>query len=225
MKIEPMRAAKKAPQRGMWPTNSTAAAVPTSTGAIAAGRVRGRAAITQILTGRLPSARSWSLRVLAEVWLTPLLVGVPPLLALLGHVEEERRVVGELLQAGDPVLFGVEARLQEAQGEGGEVEHLAAPGDRLPLELSQRHDGVDQAHLQRLLGSVEAAEEPDLLRLLHPDVAGQQAGAEAAVEGPDAGAGLAEAGIVGGDRQVTDEVQDVAAADRVAGDHRDHRLR
>ena len=42
---------------------------------------------------------------------------------------------------------------------------------------------------------------------------------------PDPRAGLAEAGVVGGDRQVADEVQDVPAADRVAGDHRDHRLR
>ena len=49
-------------------------------------------------------------------------------------------------------------------------------------------------------------------------------GAEAAVEGADARAGLAEARVVGGDREVADEVQHVAAADRVAGDHRDDRL-
>jgi hypothetical protein len=49
MKIEPTKAAKKAPQRGRCPSHCTAAAVPTSTGAIAAGNVRGRAAITHIL--------------------------------------------------------------------------------------------------------------------------------------------------------------------------------
>ena len=49
MKIEPTRAATKAPTRGSLPAHSTAAAVPTSTGAIAAGSVRGRAAISQIL--------------------------------------------------------------------------------------------------------------------------------------------------------------------------------
>jgi len=42
---------------------------------------------------------------------------------------------------------------------------------------------------------------------------------------PTLGAGLAEAGVVGRDRQVADDVQHVAAADRVAGHHRDHRLR
>ena len=42
---------------------------------------------------------------------------------------------------------------------------------------------------------------------------------------PTRGPGLAEDGVVGGDRQVADQVQDVAAADRVAGDHRDDRLR
>ena len=42
----------KAPTRGSRPAHSTAAAVPTKTGAIAAGRVRGRAAISQILMRR-----------------------------------------------------------------------------------------------------------------------------------------------------------------------------
>ena len=41
---------------------------------------------------------------------------------------------------------------------------------------------------------------------------------------PTLRAGLAEARVVGGDRQVADDVQDVPAADRVAGDHRDDRL-
>ena len=49
MKIEPTSAAKKAPSRGSSPAHWTAAAVPTRTGATAAGRVRGRAAISQIL--------------------------------------------------------------------------------------------------------------------------------------------------------------------------------
>ena len=53
----------------------------------------------------------------------------------------------------------------------------------------------------------------------------EQRRAEAAVERADPRAGLAEARVVGGDREVADEVQDVAAADRVAGDHRHDRLR
>ena len=78
---------------------------------------------------------------------------------------------------------------------------------------------------QRLLGVVLAAEQPELLRLLGPDEVAQQGGAEAAVPGADPRPGLAEAGVVGGDRQVAADVEDVAAADRVAGDHRHHRLR
>src|SRR5436190_2671401 len=97
--------------RGSSSTSWIAAAVPTSTGAIAAGSVRGRAAISQIL-------KSGPLRVLGEVRAAALLVGVSPLLAFLGHVEEERRVVGELLDSGEPVLGGVEARLQQPQRQG-----------------------------------------------------------------------------------------------------------
>ena len=58
-----------------------------------------------------------------------------------------------------------------------------------------------------------------------PDEVREQARAEAPVEGADLRADLPEARVVGGDRQVADEVQHVPAADRVAGDHRHHRLR
>ena len=160
-----------------------------------------------------------------EVGLALLLERLAPLARLLAAVEEQVGVVGELLDPGVAVLVGVEARLDQAQGEGGEGEHLAAPGDRLPLEVVERDDRVDQAHLQRLLGVVQAAEQPELLRLLGPDQVAQEGGAEAAVPGADPRPGLAEAGVVGGDRQVAADVEDVAAADRVAGDHRHHRLR
>ena len=78
---------------------------------------------------------------------------------------------------------------------------------------------------QRLLGGVLPAQKPDLLGLLRPDEVRQQARAEAAVEGAHLRADLSEARVVGGDRQVADEVQHVPAADRVAGDHRHDRLR
>ena len=131
----------------------------------------------------------------------------------------------ELLEAGQAVFLGVEARLEQSQREGGEVTHLAAPGDGLAFQLVDRHDRVDQSHSERLFSGVVAAQEPDLLGPLDTDVAGQQAGAESTVEAADPGAGLAEAAVVGGDRHVADQVEDVAATDRVAGDHRDHRFR
>src|SRR3954468_8605175 len=140
MKIDPISAATKAQTRRRSPCCSMAAAVPTRTGAIAAGSVRGRAAISQIL-------KSGPLRVLGEVRAASLLVGVAALLALLRHVEEQRRVVGELLDSREAVLGRVEARLEQPQGEGREGGHLAAPGDRLPLEVAEREDDVDQPHV------------------------------------------------------------------------------
>jgi hypothetical protein len=59
----PTRAAKNAASL-MSSTCSTAAAVPTSTGAIAAGSVRGRAAMIHSLTGRLLCSRSLALQTL-----------------------------------------------------------------------------------------------------------------------------------------------------------------
>ncbi len=156
---------------------------------------------------------------------TPFDVRVASLLALLGHVEEQGRIVRQLLEAGEPILGGIEARLQEPQRKGREARHLAAPGDRLALELGDRHDGVHEAHVERLGGIVEPAQEPDLLGSLDADVAGEKPRAEAAVEAAHAGAGLAEAGVVGRDRQVADQMQDVSAAHRVAGDHRHDGLR
>src|SRR5512139_645597 len=72
--------------------------------------------------------------------------------------------------------------------------------------------------------AVEPQQEPDLLGLLDPDVAGQQRGAEAAVEAADAGTGLSEDGVVRRDGQVADQMQYVSAPDRVARDHRHDRL-
>src|ERR687896_3253 len=238
MKTLPTSAAMKG--RALNSSPVAASEVPTMTGATAAGSVRGREASSHSLSvprgaaarpvsplmaaSRRASPRSRPLRKLAEVWASLRLVGLAPLLRLLAGVEEEVGVVGELLEAGHAVLGGVEARLEETQCEGGELEHLAAPGDGLLLEPLERHDRVDEAHLERLPRVVLAAQEPDLLGPLLADLGGEQAGAIAAVEAADPGAGLAEAGVVGGDREVADHVQHVSAADRIAGDHGDDRL-
>src|SRR3954447_17117565 len=107
---------------------------------------------------------------LAEVRTPLLAVRVAALLRFLGPIEEEIRVVRQLLQAGKAILVGVEARLDQAQRERRQLEHLAAPAQRLFLELLQRDHGVDKAHLQRLLCVVLATEHPDLLRALLPDL-------------------------------------------------------
>src|SRR5579875_3429713 len=111
MKIAPSSAASSL---SGWSTCwKPASAVPTSTGAIAAGSVRSRAAISQMRTpliaARIPRLRP--ARELVEVGRAPLEERVAALLRLLAHVEEEVRVVGELLEPRHPVLLGVEARL------------------------------------------------------------------------------------------------------------------
>src|SRR5688500_12233325 len=140
MNSAPSSAATNAPARN-W-SSHTASAVPTRTGATAAGRVRTRAAITQMRTGESGTARE-----LREVRRALLLVGLAALLGLVGGVEEEVGVVGQLLDAAQAVLGGVEAGLQQPQREGGEGQHLATPGDGLGLQVLQRHDRVHQAHL------------------------------------------------------------------------------
>src|SRR5580693_8669130 len=130
-----------------WPAPS-ASAVPTSTGATAAGSVRTRAAITQMRTaltlGPLGEAR--------EVRPALLAVCVPSLLDLLAAVEQEVGVMGQLLNPGQSVLRRIEARLQQSQREGGEGKHLPAPLDGLLLQSFERNDGVDHSHRAGLFG-------------------------------------------------------------------------
>src|SRR5438876_3989624 len=124
MKMLPPSAAMKASARKV--SCEAASAVPTSTGAIAAGSVRGRAATSQIRNGALPAPVSridasiigvapGRLRTTGEareIRFALLDVGVAAFLPLLGHVKEHRRVACELLQAGEPVRVCIEGTLQ-----------------------------------------------------------------------------------------------------------------
>src|SRR3954449_8288183 len=107
MKVDPISAHAK--RSGLNVPSVPASAVPTSTGATAAGSVRGREATSQSRSGLTASPRgrrrrldprSRTLWELAEVGLALLAVGVASLLRLLRHVEEEVGVVPELLDAG-----------------------------------------------------------------------------------------------------------------------------
>src|SRR3954451_11220730 len=108
MKIDPISAHAK--RSGLNVPSVPASDVPTSTGATAAGSVRGREATSQSRSG-LKASRA--LRELAEVGLSLLAVGVASLLRFLRLVEEEVGVVRELLDAGEAVLRCVEARLEQ----------------------------------------------------------------------------------------------------------------
>src|SRR5436190_16740244 len=104
MKIAPISAAMN--RRGWKTCWKPARAVPTSTGATAAGSVRTRAAINQIRTplglvrAREAAISSRPSRELREIRLAFLDVCPAAFLGLLAHVEEEVRVVGELLDPG-----------------------------------------------------------------------------------------------------------------------------
>ena len=82
----------------------------------------------------------------------------------------------------------------------------------------------DEPPVESLRRVVLTAEEPHLLGPLEADGAGQDGGAVAAVEAADLGSRLAEPCVVGRDREVTHQMQDVASADGVAGHHGHDRL-
>jgi len=86
---------------------------PTTTGTPAAGSVRGRAARTTAETAR--GHRSWTLRKLREVWLSPFEVRVTTFLSFFRHIKQHGGVARKLLNAGQPILGRVEAGLQHAQ--------------------------------------------------------------------------------------------------------------
>ena len=95
------------------------------------------------------------------------------------------------------------------------------PVDHFIFELIKRHDFVDQSHLERFLGRILAAHEPDFTRFLLSDAAGEIARPEPCIEGTDAGPGLSEHGILARNRQVADDLKHMAAADRKAVHHGD----
>src|SRR5271166_2096213 len=107
MNNAPKRAATNA--NGLKCPAPSASEVPTSTGATAAGSVRTRAAITQMRTAL---TRSGSPREPGKIRLALVPVGIAALLCLLASVEQEVRVVRELLDAGQAILGRIEARLQ-----------------------------------------------------------------------------------------------------------------
>src|SRR4051812_1794636 len=184
---------------GQWivDRSTNASDVPTSTGVTAAASVFGRAARSQGFTAALRAAfsvvgyrlseafrqrakrkqpttdntrsGSWKPWKLLEIGLPLFHVRVPPFLRFLGQVVEQRGVAAEVEEAELAVAVGVHCGFEETQRHRGEGEHLAAPFQRLFLELCERHDRVDEAHFQRLLRVVLAAEEPDLARFFLAD--------------------------------------------------------
>src|SRR5207245_9184033 len=140
------RPAPARPRPAAWPDGR-----PAARAASAARRPAG--------ARRCPSLRKP--RKLREVRLPRLDEGVPALLRLVGQVVQQRRVAGQLLDAGQAVRVGVEGRLEEAQRSRALLEDLARPLDRLVFETIERHDRVDKPHFDRLPGVVLVGGVPD----------------------------------------------------------------
>src|SRR3954454_25168262 len=99
---------------------------------------------------------------LVEVGAALLEVRALALLRLFAHVVEEGGVAGELLDSGEAVVGRVARRLDHPERDRSVLEHLPAPRDGLLLQRLERHDRVDQPHVERRLRVVVPAQEPDL---------------------------------------------------------------
>src|SRR3954464_11439705 len=119
MKIEPISA--QANRSGLRVPSVPARDVPTSTGATAAGSVRGRDATSQSRSGLKAASRA--LREPVEVGLSLFAVGVTALLRLLRHVEEEVGVVREVLRPARPssVALKLAFRSRSANGDSASI--------------------------------------------------------------------------------------------------------
>lgn len=141
------------------------------------------------------------------------------------HVVEQGGVAGEVEETHLTVAVGIQGGFEAAEGQGAVLEHLAAPDEGLGLKIGEGDDFVHEAHVERFLGIVLAAEIPDLPGFLLADDAGEVTAAEATVEAADFGAGLAELGVVRRDGEIAHDMEHMPAADGVAGDHGDDGLR
>src|SRR5207249_6665703 len=175
-------------------------------------------------TRRRVSARLLSLSEFLEVDGPLLDERVATFHRLVGPVVETERRVRELRDTGSRLGIDVERLLGQRQRGRALVEELATPLLHFGAEVLQRHDLVDEAHREGVLSRVLPAEIPDLARLLLADDAREEAGAVPRVDAADARPRLAEDRAVGGDREIAEHVQHVAAADRESVDHRDHGL-
>src|SRR5437764_2104501 len=171
--------------------------------------------------GGIPALTAFTL---AEVGAALFEEGGRALLRFLAVVIKRQRLEAQGADAPDIVAIGVKGALRDRDRGGAERQDLAAPRLDFGIKLLGGHDLVDEAHLKRLGGGIAAAQKPDLARPLVADMTREKRGAPAGIDRADARSDLAEDGLLGGDRQVADRRQHVAAADRVALHLGDDRL-
>ena len=108
---------------------------------------------------------------------------------------------------------------------GGRRASSRAVCERCRQHLAVRHDLADEAHRERLGGADRLAGEAEPHRLELADRAGQALGAAGARHDADADLGLAELCAFARDQDVAAHRELEAAAERIAVDRGDHRLR
>jgi hypothetical protein len=143
---------------------------------------------------------------------------------LRGEVQRQHLVVGHPRLACHSGVAPGECRLQGGEREGSTRLQLGGDLERALPQPLRRHDLVDQPHRQRLLRVVLAVEVPELLGALATDGVLEVPGAVPGVEAPHHRPDLPEHGVLRGQREVAQRVQDVAATHREAVDGRDDRL-
>src|ERR1700756_151802 len=163
-----------------------------------------------------------SLGELMEVRIALLIERGDALLRLRRVVEQFHRMKRKVADPADVIGVGVEGTLCERDGRWRSLRQLVGPILDGSVELCSGNDLVDQAHLACLHGSVALVEEPDLARLLVPDMTGQEGRAPPGVDRTNFGANLTELGVIGGNGQIAQRCEHVAAANRKAVDPRDH---
>src|SRR5512139_3402650 len=114
----------------------------------------------------LPTAHCLLLPPLSKIRLPLLHERVAPLLGFGRLIVELQRAEPHFGDAVDVVAVGVEGELGELERRRAFLEQLLTPLLDLGAELRGRYDFVDQAHGERFLGAILAAQVPDLARLL-----------------------------------------------------------
>ena len=141
------------------------------------------------------------------------------LLAFLTHVVKKRGIAGEIEQTHLAIAIGIESGLETAQRERRVRKHFAAPLQGFFFQISERHHGINESHVERLLSIVLTAEIPNLTSFFLTNDACQITGTESAIERANFGTGLAKARVIGSDGEIADDVQHVTTTDGVSCHH------
>src|SRR6266566_3930842 len=132
-----------------------------------------------------------------KIGLALLQEGILSLLTLFGHVIEHGCIASEFLNTCEAVGIRVESRFQEAQRHRAFLKYLPCPLYGLFFQAFQRHNGVDQSHIQGLLSRILPAEITDFLSLFVTNDACHVGTPPTGIKTTDPGTSLSKPGIIG----------------------------